>query len=77
MTKCSKTVTEQSFKFYSTYADALEGNDNYFLETIEFEGSVPPNQIESKTMSGNFRLKNFTRSRATGNFIEKIYLRQN
>jgi hypothetical protein len=75
MTKCSKTVTEIEFKFYSAYEDALAGNENYFLEVVEVEGSVPPSQITSKKMKGSFQLRPFSRSNPPDNFIEQIYLK--
>jgi hypothetical protein len=69
----NKTVTERSFKFFNTYLDALL-DEKFSLETIEFEGTTPPEQYDNK-MSDNFRLKNFSRHNAGVSFIEQVYIK--
>jgi hypothetical protein len=70
----SKTVTETEFKFFLTFQDAKD-NSNYFIELVDVEDNTPPSQLESRTMTGNFRIKHFTRSNGKDNFIERIYLK--
>lgn len=74
MTKCSKEVQEVEFKLFLCYLDAVL-NEKYFLEKIDVEGGSPPDQIQSKTLKEEFRLKNFTRRNENGSFIEQIYLK--
>lgn len=70
----NKTVTERDFKFFTTYDDALN-NSNFSIETIEFEGVLPPERVT--LMSDNFRLKTFSRSNDGVTFLETAYIKTN
>lgn len=72
----AKEVVETPYKFFTRYVDALL-DSNYFVEAVDVEGGNPPENVDSKTMSGNFRLKHFRRDRAGAKFSEAIYLKNN
>ena len=72
----TKTVIETDYKFYLNHDDA-KSDSNYFIESVDVEGGSPPSQIKSKSMTGNFRLKSFTREIHGAKFLEYIYLRTN
>lgn len=70
----SKGVIEMDYKFYPTYLDALL-DTNSTVETIEVEGGNPPEEIESKSLTGSYRLKTFPRYIDGAKFIENVFIK--
>jgi hypothetical protein len=67
----TKTVREVQIKFFLSHLDAIK-DENYFLETVEIEDNHFPLYLESKVLSGTFRIKKIPRG---GSFLETIYLK--
>lgn len=69
-----KNVREVEFKFFNNYSEALS-NSNYWFETIDIEGDIPPDKITSKVMKEDFEIRVFSRDSRVDRFLEKVYVK--
>ena len=67
-----KTVKEEDFKFFKSFADGLR-SVNFYFRSVEYQGPVPPHTVFVEG-TGVYKLRTIRYSTPKGFYSEQVYV---